>query len=125
MKKTYSEPKHFINGLKWKTLQDQLTELTVMVLDCFQFKFAKPLDKQTQYNLLNFISELELNDKDILRVCDWLKRNEIQFKLSFQYDTNKSLRYNVRKFKIYRFFSKILKDIDEVEKKGGATSDDT
>ena len=110
-KKTYSDPNQFINNLKWKTVRDEMTDVSVLVLDCYKFKFGKPLEKRVQYDMLDFISKLELTDEAILRVCGWLDDNDVGFELKFQYDANKTVLYNWYKFRTYRLFKKILRKI--------------
>lgn len=109
LKQTYTNPQQFISRLKWQTLQDELTDMRFLILDCFKFEFEPPLEKQPQYDLLHFINGLELNDEAILQICAWLDDHNIKFKLKFQYDRNRSLWYNIQKRKIEKIYEKIIK----------------
>lgn len=86
----------FLNHMKWKTITKEFKDMKSLCIDCYAFKFKRPLLEQEQYTLFQYMETLDLtNEQNIVNIAIWLFQHEIPFHMSFQYNKSIPLSFNL------------------------------
>lgn len=95
--KTFMDPPVFFNRLQWKLQNNEMTEFTSFLIDVYCFKFDPPLPKEMSMAFTEFAGRLDMKQlRSVMILFVWLYQHGADFRLTFRWNRNASVRYNMK-----------------------------
>ena len=100
-----------LTRLKYQTATGELQGVFHLQIGVYKFEFPTPLGQQTQYDLLNFMEQLDFRFlSDILLLTCYLYMEQIPFKLKYNWNKNCSIKYNITHLTMPRKIDRMVRE---------------
>lgn len=102
----------FMTQLKFKTATGEFPDMISLRVNCYLFRFKRPLSEQEQYAFLEYAETMDLAEiKSILAMAIWLGLSKIPYEIGFAYNKDLPPLQNLR----YLFYLRtIRKEAEEL-----------
>lgn len=108
----YSITTMFLNRLKWKIIEGEMSSFIRFKIDFFCFKFLEPFGDGLHYQFVEFLETMDLRDRrSIVRAAIWLYQHGAKFHLVFEYNREAPFWYNIKNWRLPSQIEKKLTDI--------------
>lgn len=96
----------FMTRLKFKTATGEFPDMISLRVNCYRFRFKRPLSEKEQYAFLEYAEAMDLAEiKSVLAMAIWLGISKIPYDIGFAYNKDLSPLRNLR----YLFYLRTIR----------------